>query len=217
MIQQLATGVSGFERRYGFRTKAPRVRFRLLDPALSVFAANVIRDAHVTAGDDLQAEEDVMVPLGLFTALKLPVTRVFIIENEIDFLAFPRIGHGMAVFGAGYGVESLAAAAWLTSIEVYYWGDIDTHGFVILDALRATLPGTRSLLMDRATLLAHRAAWGQEQKPAAHDLPHLHSGEASLYDDLRTGQLGERVRLEQERIRNSWLLEALQHAGLQPG
>lgn len=219
-ILQEATGISGFERRYGFRTRLPRVRFRVLDSpfvGLAAFAPHIIRQACVNAENDLRAEEDVTVPLGLFTALQLPVTRVFIIENEIDFLAFPRIEHAMTVFGAGYGVELLAAAAWLASVEVHYWGDIDTHGFAILDSLRAVLPETRSLLMDRETLLAHRPAWGQEPKPVTHDLLHLHPDEASLYDELRTNQLGERVRLEQERIRSSWLLEALQQAGMQPG
>ena len=45
-------------------------------------------------------------------------------------------------------------------------GDIDTHGFAILDRLRAWLPQTRSVLMDRDTLLAHRDRWVTEDRPA---------------------------------------------------
>jgi hypothetical protein len=219
MIDGQFTGAAGFERRYGFRSKLPRIRFRLLDSlgTQRIFASGTLRNAHVNADNDLRAELDIMMPMGLFAALRLPVTQVFIIENEIDFLAFPAIAGGLAIFGAGYGVSSLAAATWLTDVDVHYWGDIDTHGFVILDSLRAVLPATRSLLMDRATLLAHRSFWDQEKTPATHDLLHLQPDEASLYDDLRTNQLGERVRLEQERIRTLWLLEALQQAGLQPG
>lgn len=55
------------------------------------------------------------------------------------------------------------------------WGDIDTHGFAILDRLRRHFPQVRSMLMDRATLLAHEGQWVTEQaqhvahpgKPAA--------------------------------------------------
>lgn len=216
-VQQETTGISRFERRYGFLAKTPRIRFRMLDYNLRVFAEHVVRNAHVNAADDTRAEEDITVPLGLFAALRLPITRVFIIENEIDFLAFPLMTQSMVVFGAGYGVESLAAAAWLAHVDLYYWGDIDTHGFVILDALRRVLPEAKSFLMDHATLMAHRTVWGQEPKPATYDLPNLLTEEARLYDDLRTNRLGERLRLEQERISSPWLLEALQRAGLREG
>ena len=43
----------------------------------------------------------------------------------------------MVIFGAGYGFEMLAGADWwLQVVGFIYWGDIDTHGFAILDQLR---------------------------------------------------------------------------------
>ena len=30
--------------------------------------------------------------------------------------------------------------AWLLEKEIYYWGDIDTHGFAIFNQLRGFLP-----------------------------------------------------------------------------
>ncbi len=63
--------------------------------------------------------------------------------------------------------------------------------------------------MDRETLLAHRRHWGTEPQPEARDLPRLTGAEAILYDDLRENRLGERVRLEQERIGFEWLIGAL--------
>jgi len=50
---------------------------------------------------------------------------------------------------------------------VHYWGDLDTHGFAILNQLRAWLPQTRSFLMDRQTLVEHRDRWGREPAPTA--------------------------------------------------
>jgi len=100
--------------------------------------------------------------LFLFVSLSPAVSRVFITENEINYLAFPSVSDSLLIFGTGYGFDVLAQAAWLVCCQVYYWGDIDTHGFAILDQLRANLPHAQSLLMDRATLLAFEAQWGRE-------------------------------------------------------
>ena len=97
----------------------------------------------------------------------------------------------------------------LTDAEVIYWGDIDTHGFAILDRLRAWLPQARSVLMDRQTLLAHRDRWGTEDRPACSALTRLTAEEQDLYADLVADAMGERVRLEQERIDWAWVEERL--------
>jgi hypothetical protein len=120
----------------------------------------------------------------------------------------------MVIFGAGYGFEVLAGASWLRACSVYYWGDIDTHGFAILDQLRAHFPHVHSLLMDRATLLVHQTQWGEEAQPVLRDLPRLSAAEAAVFDDLRKGRLGHTpmnggVRLEQERIGFTWVQQAL--------
>jgi hypothetical protein len=43
-----------------------------------------------------------------FAGLKLPVQRVYITENEINFLAFPPVAASMVIFGAGYGFNLFA-------------------------------------------------------------------------------------------------------------
>lgn len=116
------------------------------------------------------------------------------------------------MFGLGYGLDRLAQTPWLRDAEVYYWGDIDTHGFGILNRLRAAIPSARSFLMDRATLDAHRPLWGSE--PVDHrytgDTARLTQEERSLYEDLLLDRYGERVRLEQERIGYGWIERGLQ-------
>ncbi len=71
-----------------------------------------------------------------------------------------------------YGWETLARAARLRC-PIFYWGDRYTHGFAILDPLRAHFPDAASFLMDRRALLAHRQPWGEEPGPVRHDLPRL--------------------------------------------
>jgi hypothetical protein len=137
------------------------------------------------------------------------VSTVFIVENEINFLSFPTMQDAMVLFGSGYGFDAIKSVTWLRDRSVFYWGDIDTHGFAILDQLRSTLPLAKSFLMDRSTLLAHKAHWTLEPKPQQRELSRLDDTERALYDDLRYHRVGEAVRLEQERIRFGWCKEAL--------
>lgn len=219
-IRHDATGRSGFELRYGFRSKPVRIRFRVLDPALSVVDVNATGDdaagsnakgasASGMSASGTRFDEDVTVPVATFATLALDPSEVFIVENEIDFLSFPARERTIVIFGAGYGFDALADIAWLRETTVHYWGDIDTHGFAILHQLRGVVPHARSFLMDRDTLLAHPGAWGREPQPTRRELERLDPDERSLYDDLRGDVLGEQVRLEQERIRFSWLKRAL--------
>ena len=187
VVETHATGVAQFTRRFGFLDKPVRIRFRLLDPALPSLPG-------------CEGLPDITLDSASFAALVLPVQRVFISENETNFLAFPPAADAIAVFGAGYGWEALARASWLLRCQLHYWGDIDTHGFAILDQLRGYFPGAASFLMDRETLLAHRLHWGEEPDPARHDLSRLTTEEAAVYDDLRFDRHQPRLRLEQERV-----------------
>ena len=194
-LDTTAGGVSGFARRYGFRDKPRHIRLRALDPAHALFPGG--------------GDADVTLDAASFARLAPTASRVFITENEINFLAFPQVPNSLLIFGAGYGFEALGQAAWLTRCQVFYWGDIDTHGFAILDQLRTSLPHARSLLMDRATLLAFEAQWGVEDKQTLRDLPRLNVEECALYDDLRDNRLSSNLRLEQERIGFGWVEAAL--------
>jgi hypothetical protein len=185
-IDSTATGSSKFNRRYGFLGKPDRIRLRWLDPAGSPFPAI--------------AKADLTLDATSFAKLNPTVDRVFMTENETNFLAFPALKNALIVFGAGYGFSALSQAAWLNNCEILYWGDIDTHGFAILDELRSHFPHVRSLLMDRATFLTNAALWGAEATPIKRDLPRLMPEEQSLYNDLRDQHLGKNLRLEQEHI-----------------
>ncbi len=200
VIELDATGVAQFTRRFGFLDKPVRIRFRLLDPSLPSLPG---------CPSSSLSLPDITLDAGSFAALTLPARRVFITENETNFLAFPPAADAIAVFGAGYGWEPLARAEWLHRCRLHYWGDIDTHGFAILDQLRGYFPGAASFLMDRETLLAHRLHWGEEPQPTRHDLSRLTPEETAVYDDLRFDRHQRRLRLEQERVRFGWVNERL--------
>jgi hypothetical protein len=181
-----------FEQRYGLLHRQPLVRFRLLDPA-----------------SRLGGLSDVATPAAQFAQLDLAVRHVFITENETNGVAFPDCPDSIVIFGLGYGLGRLAQVAWLQSKAIHYWGDLDTHGFAILDRLRASLPHARSFLMDRETLELHQALWSHEPSQHVGTLSRLTQDEAALYETLKQNQLGSGVRLEQERIAFAWVRQAL--------
>ncbi len=190
-IDSSRTGVSQFAARYGFLEKPTRIRFRPLDTTIPLLANTDC--------------PDVTVDTESFGRLQLPIRHVFITENETNFLAFPRAAQSIVIFGAGYGWDALARCRWLDDCAIHYWGDIDTHGFAILDQLRGHFTHVDSFLMDRTTFDAHAAFWGVEEKPTLADLRRLTIEERSLYDDLRDNRIGKMLRLEQEHVGFDWL------------
>ncbi len=198
-IDTMASGAAQFARRYGFRDKPLRVRLRFLDPEHSAWVSG--------------ADADYTISQQAFARLAPDVRHVFITENEINFLAFPPAAGSLVVFGAGYGFEAIARATWLQQCGLHYWGDIDTHGFAILDQLRAQFPHAQSFLMDHDTLLVHQAQWTLEPQPTQRDVPRLNEAERRVYDDLRWRRLrDEPLRLEQERINFSRVERAVMKA-----
>jgi hypothetical protein len=179
------SGSAWFERRYGLLTNPSLVRFRVLDHGLCV----------------IPGVAEMALPVAEFVRLCPPASTVFVTENLTNYLSFPHAPKSIVVFGSGNEApELLAATTAVRSARLFYTGDLDTHGFAILDRFRATLPHTESLLMDMQTLLGHRPLWVTEKTQITRDLTHLRADEAEVFDTLRSNRLGEHVRLEQERI-----------------
>jgi hypothetical protein len=178
-----------FATRYGFLRRPGYVRFR------------------VCGG--YHGFSELSVRVGEFTSAPEGVGRAYVIENEITYLAFPVPGGAMVIFGGGYAVPVLEPLSWLAGLDVGYWGDIDTHGFAILNRLRHHLPHARSMLMDRATLLDHRDQWTTESSPTTAALDRLDAAESAFYADLLSDAYGPSIRLEQERISFSAIEKAV--------
>ncbi len=196
-INGSATGAKSFNLRFGFRNKPLRVRLRILDQACSPLAYLPLE------------EQDFQITGHALSRLHPIPERVFVTENEINFLVFPSFPRSWIIFGAGYGFEALKKVMWLKKCRIYYWGDIDTHGFAALDQFRADFPDAQSFLMDDATLQRHSAHWVVEKEQTLRSLPRLNVEEKQVYDDLCVGVHGNNIRLEQERISMQWLNQSL--------
>ena len=174
---------TSFESRFGLCEKPSRIRFRLLDNKLFM---------HGLA--------DITTTIEQMKVYSPEVQKVFITENEVNGLCFPDARESIVIFGLGYGVDMLKTVDWLIEKEIYYWGDIDTHGFSMLDQVRSFLPHAKSFLMNEDVLLHNRDMWVIEDKPFSGSLSHLTQDEQNLFCSLQGNKWGDRIRLEQERI-----------------
>lgn len=190
------TTATDFAGRYGFRRKPDYVRFRRARPGSAYTEMTVRADEFTTPPDG--------------------ITRAYILENEVTYLAFPLAADTLVFFGDGYAVNVLANLDWLAALDLVYWGDVDTHGFAILNRLRSRFPRARSILMDRETLLAHQSQWVTEKTPTKAVLGLLNPAEQATYQDLVNSTFGPAVRLEQERVSFASLEHALSTADAPP-
>jgi hypothetical protein len=165
-------------------------------------------------GDDLRRQVgglcDIEAPAEELAALPIGTRLAFIVENLESGLALPAIPGAVALMKLGHAVNLLRMLPWLRAARVVVWGDIDTHGFAILDRVRAVLPQAESMLMDRHTLLSHWALLVEEPRP--YDGPHLgrlSESERLVFDGLASNLWGVNVRLEQERLPWPLVLSAL--------
>jgi hypothetical protein len=181
------TSASSFEQRFDLRHDEPLVRVRLLDAVMPGF-------------------RDESLPVGEFRSAHFPARKVFILENKMNFLAFPVVPEAVAIWGKGFKVSVLKNIDWLACAEIFYWGDLDAHGFQILSQLRGFYPHTQSLLMDQETLHRFHGDWGTGAPTVAARLLGLTEEGRRVFDFLKDNNL----RLEQEKIPQDWLVTALQ-------
>ncbi len=172
-----------------------RVRVRVLCPNLRKAVGGV---------------EDLEAPLEEVAALPVTPDSIIIVENLETGLALGDTPGAIAFMKLGNAVNILASIPWVQNTDAVYWGDVDTHGYVILDRARRILPGLKSVLMDKETLLTHRNLWGEEfPQNCGVELPSLLGHEIEVYEGLCRQTWGRSIRLEQERIPWASAVQAL--------
>jgi hypothetical protein len=195
-INQDFTSAKDFEKRFGLKFNQSLIRIRILDKSIS--------DNYVAGLTDITITEEE------FCSLQIPCKNVFIIENKtnfsnlMNFLTLPQMESTIGIFGSGFKVCSLKNASWLYDKEIFYWGDIDTHGLQILSQVRGYFKKTKSIMMDFETLASFKADWckGEIAKSIT---PNLTTEEKKLYDFVKS----ENIRLEQERISFDFVIKEI--------
>lgn len=193
-----STTEGDFFQRCGLKAPPQLIRLRILDEGLRLGAGGL---------------EDISAPREQLANLDLPATNVFIVENLQTGLAFDDLPGSVVIMQLGYGVDVLGRLPWVAKAHCIYWGDLDTHGFAILNRARSYLPELKSVLMDEATLRSHQDLWVEEKdQHAAETLPLLTDPEQAVYQAIKRNAWGQNVRLEQERIAWGVAWKTLQQA-----
>lgn len=156
---------------------------------------------------------DISVPVEQLAKLEIPIKNAFIVENLQTGLAFKDLPGSIVIMQLGYAVDVLGRLPWLTKTCCFYWGDLDTHGFAILNRARTYLPTLESILMDEETLHFHQKFWVEENiQHGAETLQLLSANEQAVYKGLKRNTWGQNIRLEQERISWDYAWNTLQQA-----
>ena len=131
------------------------------------------------------------------------IRNVFIIENEMVYLTMPEFENSICVWGQGYRVNILNCVEWLETKNLFYFGDLDEHGFDILSAYRNHFPYVKSFCMTQKVLKDYetfRVIVENKTKGHLSDFripENLTEDEKDVFMDIRNS---EKNRLEQERI-----------------
>ncbi|MFN6130800.1 MAG: DUF3322 domain-containing protein [Planctomycetota bacterium] len=184
-----------FENRYGFRSATEHLRVRLLDDALQQrfgFPCS-----------------EFSLPVSVLQQTRMEEVRVIFAENKVNWLTLPCMTNTIALGGLGRGIAQLFSVDWMKQVPCVYWGDLDAEGFEILGMVRRQWPQIRSILMDAATLHAFQqlAIPGTGRMVSAPDTL-LDPESAAMHQCLRSN-----IRLEQEHIPQSAVMEALREIG----
>lgn len=180
-----------FEKRFGLKSRPAPIRMRILDRNIATLYFSGLTDIVVTEDEVKQ--------------LEIPCLNVFITENEMSFLTLPAIENTIAFFGKGFGVIALRNVHWLANRSIYYWGDMDVHGFQILSQLRTYFPHARSIMMNVETYGKFKDMSVYNQVVNAPVLSNLNTQEMELYNFLKENN----KRLEQEKITYAHSLEVI--------
>ena len=131
---------------------------------------------------------------------------VFIIENQICFLTFPKVKNSVAIFGEGFKSRLSKDIPWLNQTNLYCWFDLDTAGFEMLNMIREYYPKAISFLMDEKTY-ARFQQFSVDNKGKKKTLPLLSPDEKKIHQFF----IDNNRRLEQERITQFYIKQELQY------
>lgn len=197
---QTTTKPSSFEKIYGLKEKPILVRFRSLSSKNSLKLGSVsLSELSLTLEDFSQLPKSEELS---------SINKIFIVENEMVFLTFPKVQNALCIWGHGFSAVELKNATWLSNFPLYYFGDLDEHGFLILSDFRKYFPNTKSFCMDLQTLKEFNEFCVEGKTLQGSFIPeNLTENEKQVFLELKKDKT--KNRLEQERISNEWILQNL--------
>jgi hypothetical protein len=187
---------NSFEDKFWLKTKSIFIRFRFLD-------YDIKQDFFWVKLDDLY------LSLQDFTNLKTTFKKVFIVENEINYLTFPFVKDAILIWWKWFNISNLKHISWMKEKEIYYFWDLDSHWFKILAQCRKYFRQTKSIFMNREVFDLYNIfiwEWKRLWDEEINNLEkYLEKEEFELLKYINKNNL----RLEQENIRQEYIEESL--------
>ena len=189
-----------FEITFGLRAKPDFVRFRSLsDNIILPFSESRLNECQILLDDFLKLDESFLNM----------IKNIFIVENEMVYLTFPQFKDSICIWGQGYKVNILNEIEWFKSKRLYYFGDLDEHGFDILSTYRRYYPQIQSFCMDKNVLEEYEQFLVEGKILESRRIPeNLTEVENECFMILRDAA-DEKNRLEQERVSVAYIREQL--------
>lgn len=189
-----------FEETFGLKTKPCSVRFRSLSEKVSLpFSMTNLSECQIPIKDFESLDKE----------FSDQIKNIFIVENEMVYLTFPKVPNSICIWGHGYTVNSLNNVKWFNSKRIYYFGDLDEHGFDILSSYRRFYPNIQSFCMEKSDWNKHLQYAVVGKKLDGNQIPqNLTNAEKETFQIIRTSKNN---RLEQERISISYIQEKIQN------
>jgi len=99
---------------------------------------------------------DFAIDLEQWKKVDWKVKEIWFVENETNLYLLPMRKGALVIFSKGFGLHNLKEAKMVKGTTLYYWGDLDEHGFIMLGQFRELYPHTISVFMDEKTFDAHQ-------------------------------------------------------------
>lgn len=197
ITKEKLTREKSFVRQHGLSDKPEFIRFRFLD-SCTLCSGFSPTEMYITVDDFSKLSS---------AEFMKKITSIYVIENEMVYLTFPRVENAMCIWGHGFTAGFFNRFNWLQAYQLYYFGDLDEHGYLILSIFRESFPQTQSICMDMETLKAFDTFRVQGEKIKG-DIPtNLTEEELTVFLELKKDSA--RNRLEQERVTQSWIEKAV--------
>lgn len=187
-----------FIKQHGLAEKPNHIRFRFLDMTL--------------LSDDFAPNEMILTSFDFNNIYKAAfmkdVKTIYIVENEMVYLTFPKVRNAICIWGHGFTAGQFKQFSWLNNYQLIYFGDLDEHGYEILSMFRIAFPGTKSICMNMDTLNEFDRFRVEGEVLSGGYIPEkLNEDEMLVFKTLRKEK--KRNRLEQERISQGWIINSL--------
>jgi hypothetical protein len=185
-----------FEDKYFLKSKPNFIRFRFLDEKLKNNYNWILID-------------DIYLRIEDYKKLHLNCKKVFIVENEINYLTFPKVSDSIIIWWKWFNISSLKNTLWLQDKEIFYSWDLDSHWFKILYQCRKYFFQTKSIFMDLNTYnkfkdfqVEWKVLWNEEVKNMKNILTEEEYKLINYFNE-------NKLRLEQENINLDYIIKIL--------